>query len=167
MITSINQFYNGAKEAIAQLNRFIFNNSLQELVKADHICYKCDSSSVFERMRLLFETQSWMYQSIIAKRRIALIKLPSPFETTAGNINLLELSDQKQDNSQTNRYDHIEIYSTKLKYDELVSLISSKGLRVNEIVRPHHTTHDITLDTGFIIRLTREPLLEKIKDEIK
>ncbi|MFA6018455.1 MAG: VOC family protein [Patescibacteria group bacterium] len=77
---------------------------------ADHICYKCADSTEFEAIRKMFEFESaFIYQSIVSKRRIALIKFLVPIKTALGSIDLLELSDQKPDNSQTSGFDHIEM----------------------------------------------------------
>ena len=34
-----------------------------------------------------------------------------------------------------------------------------------KVERPHHTTYDIKLESGFEVKLTKEPLVEKIKRE--
>lgn len=167
MFKDVPEFYNGAKSVVQIFNRFVLDYGLGNVVVADHLCYKVSSSNNFEAMRRMFETDNaWMHQKIISKRRIALIRTNQKLETIAGDINLVELSDQKPDGSQTDGFDHIEIYPTAISYDELVSNLKSKGLSVEEIVRPHHTTHDIHLDNGFIVRLTRDRLAEKIKKEM-
>ena len=56
--------------------------------------------------------------------------------------------------------------NAKLERENLIKYLKNHGLKVDEIVRPHHTTHDIRLSNGFIIRLTKEPLAEKIKAEM-
>ena len=162
---NLEEFYEGAKDVVEKFDKFVNENGLKEIAKADHICYKCASSEIFEKIRKLFEN-TWFYQSIIAGRRIAIIKLKEPINTSLGEISLLELSDQKPDGSQTNKFDHIEIYPVGISYEELVFYLEDKDLNVVKVERPHHTTHDIKIG-DFLIRLTREPLLDKIKEEME
>lgn len=158
-------FYAGAAPFVKLFDVFAEKHRLGGRAKADHICYKCDSSKAFEHLRALFEQEpSCLYQSLIAGRRIAIIRLPHPIETVLGPINWLELSDQKPDGSQTNRYDHIEAYPTGMTYDAMVQELE----RTEEVIkadRPHHPTHDISLGSSFLFRCTHEPLIEKIKRE--
>jgi predicted metalloenzyme YecM len=166
MFKSVDEFYAKAKEEVRVFNDFISMYGLKGFVMADHICYKCGSSEIFESIRRVFESDSnWIYQAIISKRRIATIGTRQNLETLAGKISLVELSDQKPDGSQNDGFDHIEIYPTTITYDQLVLNLRNQGLNVEEVVRPHHTTHDIKIENGFIIRLTRESLLNKIKKE--
>ena len=166
MVSTIQEFFADAKKAGKTFDAFVANYNLTSKVTADHICYKCSAQTIFETIRKMFESESdWIYQAIISKRRIATIRTKQCLETLAGNINLVELSDQKPDGSQTDGFDHIEMYPTSIPYDALVSYLRKQGLDVKEVVRPHHTTHDITLENGFIIRLTRDPLVNKIKKE--
>lgn len=147
-------------------NAFAQEHGLASRAAADHICYKCGSSARFEELRRSFETDSaFVYQSIIAKRRIALIRFRDPVETALGPITLLELSDQKPDNSQTDGFDHIEIYPTQGSTDDLVAHLQSRGVAMETVVRPHHTTHDIRLPGNFLVRIEDEPLLTKVKRE--
>ncbi len=134
--------------------------------KADHLCYKCGNASEFEALRALFEKESvFIYQSIISKRRIAIIKFIEPLKTPLGEILLLELSDQKPDGSQKSGFDHIEIYPTSGSLDELVASLEQKGVAFEKVVRPHHTTFDSVILENFKVRLEAEPLVEKIKRE--
>lgn len=166
-MNSLNEFYDSAKETLDKFLPFIEKHDLRKRAKADHICYKCASSESFEGIKRLFESESrWIYQSIISGRRIALIRLNSPLESVLGEIVLLELSDQKPDGSQTEGFDHIEAYALDRNYENLVNYLGSREVIVNEVKRPHHTTHDIKLDNGLIFRLTREPLADKVKKEM-
>ena len=132
--------------------------------KADHICFKCGDTAEFEHVRAIFEAESaFIYQSIIAKRRIALVKFLVPIHTVLGEISLLELSDQKPDGSQTSGFDHIEIYPTAGSIEDFVANLEANGAHFEKIVRPHHTTFDATILDDFKIRIEPEPLLEKIK----
>ena len=167
MFKSADDFYSQAKEAVKTFNDFISRYDLAGSVVADHICYKCSSSKVFEDIRSVLEFDSkWVYQAIISGRRTATIRTKETLETIAGNIILVELSDQKPDGSQKDGFDHIEIYPVAISYEELVSKLKSQDLKVEEVVRTHHTTHDIKLENGFIIRLTRESLVNIIKKEM-
>jgi predicted metalloenzyme YecM len=133
---------------------------------ADHICYKCESSEEFEYLRRLFENESeFIYQSIISKRRIAIVKFKNPLATSLGDIWYLELSDQKSDGSQGGGFDHIEIYPKEGTMKELAKILEEKGMTLEKIERPHHTTYDGIIAEHFKIRLEPESLIEKIKEE--
>lgn len=130
--------------------------------RADHLCYKCGSTEEFEKVRRLFELESeFIYQSMIAGRRIAVIKMHRSFATPLGQISLLELSDQKPDGSQTSGFDHIEIYPLSGTMDELAETLGG----FEKVVRPHHSTYDAKVEGEFKVRLEEEPLLAKIKRE--
>jgi predicted metalloenzyme YecM len=151
---------------ISQVDVFCEEQGLVGLVEADHICMRCSSSTVYEARRADFEGKStFIYQSVISDRRIGVIGLAEAIPTTVGNIKYLELADQKPDNSQIDRIDHIEMVPTGITYDELVSKLKANGVELSETVRPHHTTHEIRLPSGFEIRLSREMLIEKVKRE--
>ncbi|MEN9649774.1 MAG: hypothetical protein RL094_741 [Candidatus Parcubacteria bacterium] len=165
-IKTIQDFYNQSSSLITTFNTFIEKNSLESTVLVDHFCYKCGSSETFESIRKLLESESYfIYQSIISNRRIAVIKLKKGIETTCGTLWFLELSDQKPDNSQINSFDHVEILGNGVSYEELVNSLTEKGENVIETKRPHHTTHDIELSDKFSVKLSRVPLINKIKTE--
>lgn len=168
-ITTIEEFTKGAETYIQEFDQFIQTHNLQEHSKVDHLCYKCESAKEFERMRRMFEQHSdFIYQSIISNRRIDIIRLQPAIVTAAGPIYFIELSDQKPDGSQQSSFDHSEIYPTSTSYDALVQLLREKGVDIVEVKRPHHTTHDISLTSGFGVKISHEPLIEKIKrEEIK
>ncbi|RLI68185.1 MAG: hypothetical protein DRP02_13100 [Candidatus Gerdarchaeota archaeon] len=166
MIETIKDFYAGACDTAKLFDEFVAKHGLSEIAKADHLCYKCDSSKVFLAMREFLEANSkWSYTSPIAGRRISVIRLNEPITTSLGDISIIELSDQKPDGSQTNRFDHIEIYSTSGDYEGLAQHLKDRGLNVNEVVRPHHTTYDVRVTDTFIVRLTEGPLADKIREE--
>lgn len=163
MTTSIEQFYNESEASVKVFNAFVNKHNLTGRMVPDHICYKCDSRESFEVIRKIFETESaYMFQSIISNRPIAYIKLKMPIQTVLGDIWFLELSDQKPDGSQTEGFDHIEVYPTTFSYDDMIKELE-KTETVVMIERPHHTTHDVELENGFVFRCTREPLIDKIK----
>lgn len=160
----LDQFFTDSKNFIESFDNFCTKHYLKDIVKADHICYKCASQEEFEKMRKMFEDNSnFIYQSIISKRRIAYIGFKNGIETSIGIINYLELSDQKPDGSQKSEFDHIEIYPTSISYIQLVQKFEDGGVMIIKKERPHHTTHDMDIGNGFLIRLTHEPLIEKIK----
>jgi predicted metalloenzyme YecM len=165
-IETIEDFYAGAQPYIKLLNVFTQKHALENSAKADHICYKCNSKESFEAMRAVFEPQSdYVYQVFISGRRIAYIKLQKGIETTLGMIHFLELSDQKPDGSQTRGFDHIEAYPIRGSYEAFIEKLSASE-KVVHIERPHHTTDDIDIGDGFLLRCERTALIEKIKDEI-
>ncbi len=111
----------------------------------------------------MFETEcTFIYQSVISKRRITLVKFLAPITTALGDISLLERSDQKPDGSQTSGFDHIEIYPTHHSIEDLVTSLETQGALFEKIIRPRHTTFDATLLDDFKIRLEPEALLKKV-----
>lgn len=133
---------------------------------ADHLCYKCASAEEFEALRTLFESESaYLYQSIISRRRIAVIKFLVPVTTALGDIWFLELSDQKPDGSQVSEFDHVEIYPTAGTAESLAAALEAKGTTFEKVFRPHHTTFDAVIGGTFKVRLEPEPLIAKIAAE--
>lgn len=165
-IQNIADFYSQSQDIISAFNNFIEKHNLQSRVRADHFCYKCADSATFEALRKILETESdFIYQSIISQRRIAVIKLKKGIETSAGPLHLLELSDQKPDNSQVNSFDHVEICAVNESYENLVESVIQRGENVIEVKRPHHTTHDLMIAERFSLKFSRGPLIDKIKAE--
>lgn len=159
-------FYTAAEETLKELNAFARKHTLAGAARADHIGYKCGSTESFEVRRRALEPESaYLHQAVISGRRIAYARLLRGIGSNLGMINFLELSDQKPDGSQKDAFDHVEIYPTLGTYEELAAKLERAGERVVKVERPHHTTHDIALPSGFLIRLCREPLIEKIKRE--
>ncbi len=156
-------FYGEAEELIVTFNAFSIKHSLSGRALPDHLCYKCESKASFENIRVMLESESeYLFQSIISGRRIAIVRLKQGIETVLGKIYFLELSDQKPDGSQSEGFDHLEVYPVERTYEEMV-----REFEVSETVvkvqRPHHTTHDISLEGGFVFRCTEGPLMEKIR----
>jgi len=163
MHTTLQEFFEAAKPSINLFDSFVDKYELKGRVRADHICYKCNSSSSFEEIRALFESHStFLYQSIISGRRIAYIKMQEGIECSLNTIYFLELSDQKPDGSQREGFDHIEVYPTGSTYEEMVQKFHETE-KVIHVERPHHTTDDIDIGNNFLFRCTRGPLIEKIK----
>lgn len=164
---NIEQFFTEATASVTAFNAWAERE--KPPAHADHICYKCGSREEFESLRALLEpTSDYVYQSIISSRRIAIIKFQNPIESALGPISFLELSDQKPDGSQSSGFDHIELYPITSTIETFVETLESKGVSFEKTIRPHHTTYDTALETGFKIRLEEEPLIEKIKrDEMR
>lgn len=164
MFSSVERFLATADPFVQIFNAWC--ERMRPAATADHLCYKCSSSDEFESVRHILESSSsFVYQSIISERRIAIIKFLQPIPTALGPIWFLELSDQKPDGSQKSEFDHIEIYPTSGTMDELATLLESQGEIPEKIVRPHHTTYDIFLKESFKVRLEPDALVGKIKRE--
>lgn len=162
----IGDFYAAAARCAKEIDAFAQLHGLMGKVQGDHLCYKCDSKLSFEARREALEPETeYLHQTYISGRRIAYLKLKRPVETAIGPIRFLELSDQKPDGSQKDEFDHVELYPLVGTYDELVRTLERGGEKVIKVERPHHTTHDIELGSGFLIRLCAEPLVQKIKRE--
>jgi predicted metalloenzyme YecM len=165
-VSTFKEFVTASGTFIAEFNDFVKRHNLKGNSLPDHICFKCSTTEYYERLKKLFDFESqFMYQSIISSRRITYIKFKIPLETDLGPIWYLELSDQKPDGSQVDGFDHIEIYSTDLSYDDFVKKFEIEGENIMKVARQHHTTYDIQLSSGFGIKLTSEQLIEKIKRE--
>jgi predicted metalloenzyme YecM len=163
MFASVDDFFVEARKYVTLFDVFVQEQSLIDKAQADHICFKCGSSASFEAIKALFEHESqYIYQSIISGRRISYIRFKRGIHSKLGDIDYLELSDQKQDGSQKEGFDHIEVFSTVGTYEEMVHELSQK-LPVVHVARPHHTTDDIEINSDFIFRCTQGPLIEKIK----
>ena len=161
---TLESFYKEVDTLIQEFDFFISKAELKDDAFPDHICFKCDSKEMFEEIRELLEKEAkFVYQANISGRRIAMIKLGEGFKTTLGEISVLELSDQKPDNSQIAGFDHIEIYPKELSFEDFVQKIENAGVEMKKIERPHHTTYDIPLGESYNIKLTVEPIFEKIK----
>lgn len=157
-------FLAGAGPLIDALNEWA--QKYRPEVVADHLCFKCGSREEFEAVRHLFEGESaYLYQSVIAGRRIAIIKFTRPLATLLGDIWFLELSDQKPDRSQKSGFDHVEAYPAHGTVEDTVAAMRAKGFAFEKIVRPHHTTYDGSLGGAFKIRLETERLVQKIKND--
>lgn len=164
MLETSNDIYVKTESLVLEFNQFCVENNLLEKVQADHIGLKCSSSELYEKQRALFDFAcTFGYQSIISKRRISVVGLLTGIKTEVGDFKYLELSDQKPDGSQTDVFDHAEIVPTTISYDELVDILRTKGVQLKENMKAHHTTYDVVLSSGFVVKLSREMLIDKIK----
>ncbi len=158
------EFFAAAGKIVEVFDTFVAKNNLVGRAQVDHICYKCGSKESFEKIREMFEGSSnYIYQAIISKRRIAIVRFTQGIETSLGAINFLELSDQKPDNSQEDGFDHIEVFPVGRSYGEMIQELELSE-KVIKVERPHHTTHDIEMGGGFIFRCEPGLLIEKIKN---
>jgi len=164
---TVEAFIRATEPCVNEFNRWAHN--LRFAAVADHLGYKCVSSHEFEHIRHLFErADSFMYQSFISGRRVAIIKLPFAVHTYFGDIWYLELSDQKPDGSQYGRFDHIEIYPAFFTMENMVELVKRNGIYFTPSNHAHHNTFDVLLEHGLKVRLEPEPLIKKIiRDEMK
>lgn len=152
-----------------QFKTWVQQYALEDKITADHFGYKCVSSEEFETHRAIFEKDSaYIYQSVIAGRRIAIIKLKKPIETICGPLYYFELSDQKPDGSQKSGFDHLEFFPKERSVEEAVEYLKNKGVPVTKVERPHHVTYDMPLTDTYKIRIEREGLIQKIvREEMK
>jgi predicted metalloenzyme YecM len=165
VILNKEQFYQEAERVLNNVGIFFEQHQLLSQIRFDHIGFKCASAEEFESMRKMFESgSSYIFQSIISNRRIAIIKLSDSIQTTLGFISVLELSDQKPDQSQKSGFDHLEVYPIEGSVEKLVECIQEKGIDIHQEVKPHHTTWDFFVDT-FKVRIEPGALIEKIKEE--
>lgn len=165
VILNKEQFYQEAERILNHVGMFFEQHQLLSQIQFDHLGFKCSSAQEFEAMRKMFESGSdYIFQSIISNRRIALIKLSDPIQTTFGFISVLELSDQKPDQSQKSGFDHIEVYPVDSSVENLVKSIQEKGIDIHQEIKPHHTTWDFFVD-NFKVRIEPGALIEKIKQE--
>ena len=151
---------------VAQLNTFCEERGLTGEVETDLICIRCSQNDIYEARRKDMESKSdYIHQTIVSGRRVSFIKLKDAIPTNIGSINYLELCDQKQDNSQDDRISHITIVPTTFSYEEVVAKLKANGVAVEETVRPHYTSSDIKLPSGFTVRIAKEFLVDVIKRE--
>jgi len=166
MSSSVEEFIKKAREYVRNFEAWAREYELTDKITADHFGYKCSSAEEFERLRKLFEEYSdYIYQSIISKRRIDIIKLAFPLETNCGHLWFLELSDQKPDGSQKSGFDHLEFFPIKNSVADLVRYLKDKNVVVVKVERTHHTTYDIALSNNFKVRIETESLIKKIGRE--
>ena len=117
------------KGILEEFDAFCKEHGLVGLVRVDHIGLRCSSDDIYQRQKKLFDFESrFIYKSIISKRQISIIGLLQGLPTIVGEINYLELSNQKPDGSQRDVFDHCEVVPTTISYDELVEKLSTKNI---------------------------------------
>lgn len=170
MIRNFSEFVSLAKEEGPSVQAFREKHFLRDWAAADHICYKCPLGQ-YDFFRTLLEDKNvglYSFQEWISGRRITYIKLCAPIALGTFGVHFVELSEAKSAERDEFGFHHMEIYPAPpaKDYNELCDMLRNGGETLVFKERPHHPTHDITLEKGFIIRLTREPLIRKIIREI-
>ncbi len=161
------KFNASAKETLREFDEIVSSYLFLKNALPDHICYKCSTHQEFLEIKEFLEKEGlFNYQTEISGRQIATIKLKTPFTCSLGKIYVLELSDQKPDNSQVSGWDHLEVRHTDNDYDYLVQSATDQNLIIEKKERPHHATHEVVLCNNFKLVFTREFLVEKIRREI-
>lgn len=169
MFESYEEFIAASSPYLEYCNQFIALHKLEAEVIADHICYKCQSREEYEHIRSILEASpsaKYFYQINLSKRRVGYIGLEQSIPLKKGGIKYIELADAKADADEVYGFHHVEIYPLTMTYENFVILLQQRGEEAELKERPHHTTYDITLPNGFIIRLTDMPLIEKIIKEM-
>lgn len=165
MFDTLNDFARSAIPYLELSDRFIERHQLGGRVVVDHICYKCDSASTYESMRTMLESDPpsrYFYQVHLASRRVAYVGLREGLLARHGPVMCIELADKKPVHEDQLGFHHIEIYPVTMPYQDLVDELARRGETISLKSRPHHTTHDIMLPEGFMIRLTDRPLIKQI-----
>jgi predicted metalloenzyme YecM len=167
MFSSYDEFIAASSPYLEYCSAFIALHKLEDEVTADHICYKCCSAEEYDQLRALLEVYppaKYFYQVNLSKRRVAYIGLEQSIPLRTGAIKFIELADKKG-NEEVCGFHHVELYPLHMSYESLVKHLEERGEKPELKERPHHTTYDITLSNGFIIRLTNQPLIKKIAEE--
>lgn len=152
------------KPLVGQFNLFCEQQGLVGLVEVDLLCIKCSDNEIYEARREdAFTVSDYMYESMVSDRRVSFFKMKEPIATNVGAIAYIELCDQKPDNSQDDRISHFTIVPLTISYEEVVAKLKQNGVDVIETIRPHYTSADSKLPSGFTIRLAKEFLVDKIK----
>lgn len=151
---------------------------------ADHFSYKCREVREYDELRGRFEehAEGWQgcrffHQAVISGRRVAVIGLVDPIPTPFGPLRVLELSEPKPMSADAGGFDHVEICPTYESIADLAAELNALPLSpafFDKKDRPHHATWDAKIAADgtlghrqdFILRLTSEPLVRKIGQEM-
>jgi hypothetical protein len=108
-----------------------------------------------------------MSQVVLAGRRVGYFSLTAglPFGTHDDEVRFIELADRKPDHTDSPGFHHVELYPRVMAYDEFLQLMNDAGFRPVLRPREHHTTHDISVADGPLLRLTNCPLIKRIARE--
>lgn len=166
-------FIEGLLNCDRSLVRFLEKTGLRDCISPDHVGYKCSSTEEYEAIKssllLMAELEN---ETVISGRRIAYFKLGCSIaiSTEAGAIEYVELQDQKPDNSQTSRFDHLEIVPKGINHSDLIDRIETLGYTVAIDDKSHHTTWrivapDQSTNDGPILKISIGRLIEKIREE--
>ncbi len=168
MFRSFEEFTLAATPCLEECDAFIVKHRLNGAVMVDHLCFKCSSSSEYDQLRLLLESNppsAYVYQVQLSGRRVAYVGLHHGIASVNHPTRFVELSDKKPAVNEAAGFHHAEIYPTALDYSALITKLEKGGETVELQSRPHHTTHDLILPSDFILRFTQRPLIEKIVEE--
>ena len=168
MFSSFEEFTAAAVPFIQQCDEFIAKHGLHGGVVVDHLCFKSGSASEYDQLRAMLEAtppSAFFSQVQLTGRRVAYIGLRERVASVNNPIRFIELADKKPDAEETAGFHHAEIYPTICGDAELIECLKESGETMQRHSRPHHTTHDLVLPGGFILRFTQRPLIEKIVDE--
>ena len=168
MFSFFEEFAVVATPFIQQCDAFISKHGLHGKVMVDHLCFKCGSASEYEQVRNMLEATPpsvFVYQVQLSGRRVAYVGLREGIISVNNPIRFIELSDKKPGAEETTDFHHAELYPTTVDYDQLIQSLEDSGETIQRQFRPHHTTHDLVLHGGFILRFTQRPLIEKIVQE--
>ncbi len=168
MICSFEEFTEKSLPYLKLCEQFITKYGLEGEVVVDHICFKCASASEYNKMRIFLEADPpslYFYQVCLAKRRVAYLRLRKGLPIKNGTVSFIELADKKPLKEDALGFHHAELYPVRFGYPWLLGRLRDQGVNLVLKERPHHTTHDIFSESGFIIRLTDKPLIQKILQE--
>ena len=168
MLGSLEELASAAAPFVQQCNAFIAKHGLHGAVMVDHLCFKCGSAAEYEQVRTMLEatpSSAFVYQVQLSGRRVAYVGLREGIVSMNNPIRFIELSDKKPGADETAGFHHAELYPTTADYDQLIQKLEDRGEAIQRQFRPHHTTDDLALPSGFILRFTQRPLIEKIVEE--
>jgi hypothetical protein len=160
------EFKDGAVKALAPFSVLAKEHEFEEFLAYDHICYKSDSHGTFEEVRRMLEPNSYyMYGSWIGGRLICIFKLKEPIGIDKEEFSYIELHDKKPNADIKQGFYHLEVYPKGLSYDAALEKLQAFGLKFESDPTPHHPIYEMMLPSGFGIRLERESIMSKIKNE--
>lgn len=165
MFKSFQDFKSASASYLELCDQFIDQHNLKGRVIVDHICFKCRTSGEYDQIRTVLENDPpsrYVYQVILAWRRVGYIGLREGIAIRNGSVACIELADKKPVLDDTPGFHHVEIFPVGMSYQELIGEMMDAGEDVVLKKRTHHTTHDIKLPGGFLIRFTDKPLIKHI-----
>jgi hypothetical protein len=166
MFKTFEQFVEDASSHLEMSSGFVAKHRLRDSVVVDHICYKSASSHEFDYLRKLMECDppsSHLHQVFLSGRRVAYFSLRVGLPVRGcGAVRYIELCDKKPMQEERAGFHHVEIYPSTMPYETLLKQLHDDGVHAVLKRRPHHTTHDLVLPSGLVIRLTDKPLIKTI-----
>lgn len=149
-------------------SRFIDAYGLRGVARIDHICFKCSSIKEFEHLRSVIERDppsAHLHQVFLAGRRVAYFGLRRGI-TVVGTeaVRYVELAEPKPSEGEQAGFHHVEVFPVGVSIEALLHRLEERGVRPRLKVRPHHTTHDLVLPSGLILRITQKPLIRTIAE---